>query len=64
MSPLKLFLVRVFGLDPELLSAMDRTDRISAAVNGDAKWMLTCRPKFDQPTIECDDGNTYKKVSK
>ena len=62
MSPLRLFFVRVFRLDPQLLDTITRTDRMAATVNGDAKWMLTCRPDFEKPMIKCDDGNIYKQV--
>lgn len=60
MNPFKLFFMRVFGLDPELLNVKDRTKKLAATLNGDAKWMLTCKPKINH-VIECNDGNTYKK---
>ena len=44
----------------KLSNANERTNRLAAYVDGDTKWMLTCRPKLEDK-IECDNGNTYKK---
>jgi len=60
MNPFKLFFIRVFGLDPELLNTIDRTDKLAATVNGDDRWMLTCKPKVER-IIECDNGNVYQR---
>ena len=64
MGPLKLLWARLWHLDPGLVATGQRTEKMQAVVNGDAKWMLTCKPKFEEPTIQCDDGNIYKKVAK
>ncbi len=61
MNPLELFLKRIFGIDPELADAAERTERLRAVVNGDIDWMLTCKYK-ESETIKCDDGNDYQKV--
>jgi len=58
--PLEKFFKTLFNLDPELKSATDKTDKIVATVNGDTKWMITCRQIIDEK-IKCDDGNVYKK---
>lgn len=60
MKPLEIFLKRIFGIDPELTRAAKRTDELTATINGDTRWMLSCRPKI-QDKIECDDGFIYKK---
>ena len=50
----------LFGIDPSLADASERTDKLAAYVDGDTSWMLSCRPK-NIDAIECDDGNTYKR---
>ena len=62
MGPLEIFLRRLFGIDPGLSDVSARTERLAATMNGDTRWMLTCRPKIEQEIIECDDDNTYKRV--
>ncbi len=63
MNPLELLFKRVFGIDPGLTDATERTNRLRAVVNGDIDWMLTCKYK-ESKTIKCDDGNDYEKVGK
>ena len=61
MKVIRALLSMIFRKDPQLSDATERTDRIAAVVNGDTQWMLTCRPKIEVDTIQCDDGNTYKR---
>lgn len=63
MTPFKLFLVRLFQIDPSLKEASFKTDKLEATLNGDSGWMLTCSQKVEH-RIKCDDGNTYKRVTK
>lgn len=59
---IKLFLQRVFALDPDLVDAGKRTKKLAAMMNGESNWMLSCHPKIDvEKAIECDNGKTYRE---
>ena len=57
---LRFFINAIFGLGKELRDIDKRVNRVqTAAMNGDAEWMLTCKPKIDIDTIKCNDNHTY-----
>ena len=65
INKIRLLLHRLFGIDPGLRDASDRTDRVAATMNGDSKWMLVCQPRdLDADAIDCTDGNGYRREKK
>ena len=60
----RLFLKRLFGIDPVLLDAQERTKKLEATINGEKEWLLVCRPLLEQAPeekIECNDREVYIK---
>lgn len=64
-KPLRVLLRQLFGFDPVLQEASDKTDQLEAHLEASidtGTWMLSCKPKdISDTTIECDNGRTYKK---
>ena len=50
----------LFGMDPILLDAEKRVKRLEATINGEAEWMLVCKPLQEgEEEIQCNNGEDY-----
>lgn len=46
----------LFGIDPVLLDAEQRTKQLQATINSEHEWLLLCRPTAGAE-IKCDRNN-------